>query len=672
MTATVGDIAVRVGADITDLRRGMADGSNSVKKFSSDTSKHLRDTVTNLTKVGAAAAATGAAMLAGLYVKGAQAIDTQAKLAQALGGTITGLRAVEMAAGDAGVANSALAGEVTKLNARLGEAEKGTGAAHDALSKLGLSAQYLSSLDVDDRLAAIADRVKELGLSSSQTQAVMRDLGVRNENLANLMRQGGDSIRAQAEEVQNLGLALSMVDAAQVEAANDSLGIFQDVLTGIQDRVAVAGAPYVTALAEEFRQAALESGGFKNEIESLINASLQGFGKLGDVVQGLRVVFKGLEVTAYGFGTASVTVFEEAQSAIQKLLGESLSGINRTSAVIAKLPGVVGMVGKEMQALTSVDFAGTTAGAAEEMRARLGELRGELGAMVAQPMPSDKIEKFLARVAESSKAAAADVVSARASMMTIPENEMGGADVAGMQGRLDALRESFATEYELLSEKYGLEQELLSQSLEAKLLTQNEYNQLMAESEAAYQSSITELEQKGADARKAVAQAEARAKMQVIGGALSDLSTLMNSESRKMFEIGKAAAIGNTVMSTVQSAQSAYAAMAGIPIVGPALGIAAATAAGLAGMQRVQAIRSQSFGGGGSAAAATGSNTAAVNAASTPVGQGSGNQGGGTIRIEGVDPSSIYSGGQVAGLVGAIEQFWSDGGGNGRIIMGGR
>ncbi len=73
---------------------------------------------------------------------------------------------------------------------------------------------------------------------------------------------------------------------------------------------------------------------------------------------------------------------------------------------------------------------------------------------------------------------------------------------------------------------------------------------------------------------------------------------LMNSHSRAAFELGKSAAIGETVINTYKSATGAYSAMAAIPVVGPALGVAAAAAAIASGMAQVSAIQSTSFGGG--------------------------------------------------------------------------
>ncbi|MFS2145107.1 hypothetical protein, partial [Kosakonia cowanii] len=76
----------------------------------------------------------------------------------------------------------------------------------DALKQLGLNAQTLLGMDIDQRFATIADAMRKMNLAGGQAQDIMRDLGVRNENLANLMRQGGDAFREQAAEVARLGL----------------------------------------------------------------------------------------------------------------------------------------------------------------------------------------------------------------------------------------------------------------------------------------------------------------------------------------------------------------------------------------------------------------------------------------------------------------------------------
>ena len=100
-----------------------------------------------------------------------------------------------------------------------------------------------------------------------------------------------------------------------------------------------------------------------------------------------------------------------------------------------------------------------------------------------------------------------------------------------------------------------------------------------------------------------------------VGNALSSFSEIAGKETAA----GKALAIASTLIQTYQSAQSSYASLAGIPVVGPALGVAAAGAAVFAGMKQIQNIKKTKVpkgGGGGGGGASVGG--ASVGAAPAP------------------------------------------------------
>lgn len=72
---------------------------------------------------------------------------------------------------------------------------------------------------------------------------------------------------------------------------------------------------------------------------------------------------------------------------------------------------------------------------------------------------------------------------------------------------------------------------------------------------------------------------------------LQNLFVAAGSKHRAMFEAMKSFAIAETLIQTYRAAQGSYAALAPIPVVGPALGAAAAAAAIAAGLARVEQIR---------------------------------------------------------------------------------
>ena len=113
---------------------------------------------------------------------------------------------------------------------------------------------------------------------------------------------------------------------------------------------------------------------------------------------------------------------------------------------------------------------------------------------------------------------------------------------------------------------------------------------------------------------------------------------------------GKAAAISSTLISTYQGAQDSYKSLAGIPIIGPALGFAAAAAAVAGGLANVKAITSTKtpqtagIGGGGAPSIARPSGGAATSQppAFNIVGAGAENQLAETISNATQKPVKAY------------------------------
>jgi hypothetical protein len=88
-------------------------------------------------------------------------------------------------------------------------------------------------------------------------------------------------------------------------------------------------------------------------------------------------------------------------------------------------------------------------------------------------------------------------------------------------------------------------------------------------------------------------------KMQIVSQGFKNLATVLGEESAA----GKAAAIAGATIDTYQSATASYKSLAGIPIIGPVLGAAAAGAAIASGLATVKKITATKTPGGKSSAA---------------------------------------------------------------------
>ena len=101
---------------------------------------------------------------------------------------------------------------------------------------------------------------------------------------------------------------------------------------------------------------------------------------------------------------------------------------------------------------------------------------------------------------------------------------------------------------------------------------------------------LTKFEAAEAKTRQAIELQVQQNKAQLASDAFGNIANIVGKET----ELGKAAAIAQTTIDTYKAAQSAYAALAGIPTVGPVLGAIAAAAAVASGIANVKKITSTS------------------------------------------------------------------------------
>jgi len=138
-----------------------------------------------------------------------------------------------------------------------------------------------------------------------------------------------------------------------------------------------------------------------------------------------------------------------------------------------------------------------------------------------------------------------------------------------------------------------------------------------------------------------------------------NLSTLMNSGSKKMFQIGKTAAIASALVKGYEAVVSSYA--AGAKVGGPVVGAAYAATAAAATAAQIGQIKKQQFGSGGSVTAYSGG----IPATNTTTGGGVGpinpsQQQGRTISIN-LTGGALFTAEQIRELIGQINEQIGDG-----------
>lgn len=307
----------------------------------------------------------------------------------------------------------------------------------------------------------------------------------------------------------------------------------------------------------------------------------------------------------------------------------------------AALARLTGLARAELAALQRLG-----ADATEEERQRIKELAGEIYRLEEAQKAAEKAEQERLRTSEEARKAAEDNADVIAGLREqLHQTTLAGGDLAARQAELTLndyatpeqveqvralARELYAAQQEaaLLEQRrsafagdaagairgqvsplsggafddqaarYAAEEAAERERYAAQLERLREAKELEIEVIGGYQALEQQMAQEHADRlmqiEEARVQAMAAQSAAAFGQMASDLEAFaktFGAENSKMMAIAKASAIAQTIMETYAGAQKAFSALAGIPIVGPALGTAAAAAAIAGGMARVAQIR---------------------------------------------------------------------------------
>lgn len=416
--------------DSKSLRAAIDSGSLSLATLS----KKSRESINSFAKWGAAGTLAGAAIIAGIVNSSRKSIDVLAKKSDQLGITTEKLAAFQHLGELTGVSTESMNSSLERMSKRLGEAAQGMGAARPQLERLNLSAAELVKLAPDEQYQKIAEAVKGLATQSEKAAATAAIFGREGLALLNTMEAGAEGFAAAERDVLAFGTAISRVDAAKVEEANDSFERVQEALKGVATQLTVHLAPVMKVIADQFVNAARESGGFTDQIVSGVNLAIKAVAFFADTIRGLQVVWKLAEVAALGFVSLTLTALDELSKA--------------AAGALSWIPGV--------------DVAPSAALSewAEESRQALIMTVDELGKLIDEPMPGDNIKQFFATVKDEAQSAAEEIAATKLAI-TGPVDAAEAAAVTedpAIQAEIDAQAAKY-TQLRVMAEAFQLGEE---------------------------------------------------------------------------------------------------------------------------------------------------------------------------------------------------------------------
>jgi len=237
-------------------------------------------------------------------------------------------------------------------------------------------------------------------------------------------------------------------------------------------------------------------------------------------------------------------------------------------------------------------------------------LEGERQSLILQREARAKTEQAAAqKAAEEAQKAAEDELAARQKL----EDELYALTLSAREREELAIMQKYDERIAIAGDDEGLIKAATEQlnadlaAIDRKYLDQ----EAKAKDEAAAEDlaraeRLAEQEKKIEQAKKDVRDQTLNALLALNNAFAGDTE----EQQKKAFERSKNIQSAQTLISTYESAVQAFKSLAGIPVVGPGLGTAAAVAATAAGLANVKKIQSQTFqgggGGGGSSYSGTG------------------------------------------------------------------
>lgn len=407
--------------------------------------------------------------------RGLQFVDSQVKAARAMDATADGLRAVQIAASDAGVSMQSMSRDLQTMTRELSRAATEGGPPAEALERLGLAASDLEGLDVDRRIALISDRMRQMGMTAGQASRVMQQLGVRNREMALLMLQGGDAIRDARHELEEFGLSISEDVAAQVEATNDAMSRIGMVFERLQVQLAANMAPILQNLSQRFTEMARAGGPLATAIDNVAEA----FAELADRL----LTPEAIDAVTSAF-TGFIGLMESGVNAMiffSDNLGLMTAGMGAAAVAIAALGGpltlIVGLLGgaalgfatlrararEAVGPMASYQEAVESAKEGQEaLNAALGVFR-DTGAPNAAESAIDLANENIELARSAIAAARAEIAKAQAIRESIAAERSGGRS-----GRRRAERRQAIEDEAAATEALAKAEQMLADALDAR------------------------------------------------------------------------------------------------------------------------------------------------------------------------------------------------------------
>lgn len=247
--ASIATATVDIDANTVKFVNELKKAEQRSKRFGNSAGRNIRKVGTALRTIstGAVVAVAG---FAAVIKASADASDQLVKTSDKLGITTKALSGLRLAAERSGVAQNQLDIGLQRMTRRVAEAAQGTGEAQGALRELGLDAEKLNQLPLEQQFQAISEAMNRVDGEAEKVRLSFKLFDSEGVALKNTLALGAARLRETQEEATALGLSLNNIQAKNIAEAGDAAATLDAAFTGLGRQLSAAFAPALTVASE--------------------------------------------------------------------------------------------------------------------------------------------------------------------------------------------------------------------------------------------------------------------------------------------------------------------------------------------------------------------------------------------------------------------------------------
>jgi hypothetical protein len=373
---------------------------------------------------GAILAAVGGGGMAYLMKQSAAAIDSTAKLADAVALTTEELVGYQLAAKISGVAQTQFDTAIVRFQKVLGNAKRGSAEATRALELMGLTFADLENLTTDEQLKLVSDQFKGMGNQVDKSSALLTMFGESGLAMGKMLENGSEGISRFQAEADKLGTSFSRIDAAQVELANDAMTRLQGLVSGVATQITINVAPAVEAMVSSIVDAGTEGASMGDRVSGGMRSVVSGVGTVNEMIDTAIIGYQHVKIAALSF-------YQAQYSLIGNLVG-----------ILAELPEWLG-------GGVAADVSAASKMFADELGREIAGIEAAINDRLVNGMSKSELLDAFDRLQADSRAKAEEVVAnaklAADGVRGIVDAAEQPADTKAVDGIIARLQEQVAT-----------------------------------------------------------------------------------------------------------------------------------------------------------------------------------------------------------------------------------